>query len=262
MIVDGNHGAAENMAIDEALHRSCVDWNSPPTLRIYGWTRPAVSLGFAQKADTLDLEYCDSAGIEIVRRPTGGRAVVHGHDVTFSIVIPLDSLPIDSRSVRKSHEWLMSGVLSGFDRLGIRAELGGKDAPGGDAGAEQATRLRSQASANCFAKVAECDLRVGAFKLVGAAQMRKDGVLLQQGSIPIAQPRVDLRRLFPADDRSPNIGIPQINFSREVVTEALIAGISEALHVTLLPGSLTESEVLLAERFAREKYSDDRWNRG
>nr|NIO41331.1 lipoate--protein ligase family protein [Burkholderiales bacterium] len=175
------------MAVDEAIMRAHVGGKCLPTLRLYGWERPAVSLGYFQKLDedNLDLAYCHEAGISLVRRLTGGRAVLHGHDLTFSIVVRDNELPDDRRGLLKSHRWLVGGVVAALRNMGLDARLG---MAGRSTGIMQ--------SADCFAHAAACDVVVGKRKVAGAAQVRKSGVILEQGSMPFRRPAVEPARLF------------------------------------------------------------------
>ncbi|HUV04203.1 MAG TPA: lipoate--protein ligase family protein, partial [Armatimonadota bacterium] len=110
--MDGNRAAAFNMAADEAILRACADGVVRPTLRLYSWQRPAISVGLFQSIERsrIDIQYCHDAGIELVRRPTGGRAVLHGHDLTFSIALHECRIPNSFKKVLASHMWLMGGI--------------------------------------------------------------------------------------------------------------------------------------------------------
>lgn len=252
MILDGNRGAALNMAIDEAMLSACADGEVPPILRLYGWERPAISLGYFQSVERtrIDTQYCRGAGIELVRRPTGGRAVLHGHDLTFSIAIHQGRIPDGFKSVLSSHAWLMGGILAGLRLLGVQAEIGPADHG----------RSKSGESADCFAHVAQCDLRVGIEKAAGAAQVRKWGALLEQGSIPCTPHSVDYRRVFGGGNSgSQTERLAALDVSRERLEEAVIRGFQEFLHVAFEPAMLSESELELATELERDKYATDEW---
>lgn len=245
LILDRKHSAAGNMAIDEAILVSCAGYESPPTLRLYGWARPSVSLGYFQQIGRggLNLDYCRARGIAVVRRPTGGRAVLHGHDLTFSIALPEDQLPDDTRDIQESHAWLMAGILAGIRRLGLDAELGELDPLG-----------RQDNAVDCFAHIAKCDIRSGYRKLVGSAQVRRYGGVLEQGSIPCEAQSVDVERLFGSESPAVALGI-----SPKLVQSAVVRGFSEALGIELVPGKLTEYEISAAMELERLKYSSTTW---
>jgi len=263
LILDTERGAAENMAIDEAIMLFCADGSAPPTLRIYSWSRPAISLGCLQPIlrqaqdaagpvqyarSGFDLDFCRREGIELVRRITGGRAVVHGSDVTFSIALREDDLPEGCSSVIKSHQWLMSGIVSGLRRLGIDGEIGSR---GGTA---------SPSSADCFAHVAECDVRVGAAKAVGSAQVRRSGAILEQGSIPYSAPGFDTDRVFGAAGRSTaGMAAPLAEFGYSDIARAVVEGFSGLLQGRLIDGELSPVEIRTAAELAENKYARDEW---
>ncbi len=264
LILDTSHGAAENMGIDEAIFRACADGSVAPTIRIYSWDRPSISLGCLQPIRTVvreahdeaidkhrrgdfDLEYCREAGVEVVRRITGGRAVIHGTDVTFSIAVRESDLPDGSRSVIASHQWLMGGIVAGLRKLGIGAEIG----------PERDNLSARNAPADCFAHVAACDVRVGRGKVVGSAQVRRFGGLLEQGSIPYAQPAFDTARVF--GRRTDAGGGPIGEFSYSAIADAVADGFRQHLNDPLKVSELTEAEVAVSQELAREKYATEAW---
>jgi lipoyl(octanoyl) transferase len=250
LILDTRSSAAKNMAVDEAIFLACTNRESPPTLRLYDWERPAVSLGCFQQTDKseLDVEYCRNAGIDLVRRPTGGRAVLHGHDLTFSISLPQDILPAGSGSIIGSHRWLMSGILSGLRSVGMDAELG----------SDKPVAAPRSSNADCFAHIAGCDIRSGSSKLVGSAQMRRSGGLLEQGSIPCSSPAVDACRVF----RGRAYQIAESGLSRMPrgnIEQAIVHGFGQALGVELQLGRLSDTEIRRAAELEK-KYSSEEWN--
>src|SRR5512139_2190743 len=110
------------MAIDEALLRLHARGESPPTLRFTQWQPPAVSLGYFQRRHSLDLEACRHLGIDIVRRHTGGRAVLHQHELTYSVIAGArDGIPV---SLDAAYRLICQGLLAAFRSLGIDSELG------------------------------------------------------------------------------------------------------------------------------------------
>ncbi|MHB0912853.1 MAG: lipoate--protein ligase family protein [Armatimonadota bacterium] len=244
LIIDENRGAAANMAVDEAIFRACARGEVPPTIRIYGWTGPSISIGKLQRLrpGQIDLDYCREAGVELVRRPTGGRAVLHGHDVTFSVAVRIGDLPSGAQSIRASHTWLMAGVVRAMRRLEIEADLGAPDG----------RTLRMDHGADCFAHVAECDVRVGESKLAGAAQARKWESLLEQGSLPHAEPLVDPARLFGAEAAPTTAAIPA---ARAAIVQALADGFAASMGITTVIDSLTDNEIECARDLEVNKYA-------
>lgn len=246
LILDEAHYAAQNMARDEAIFRACAQSESPPAIRIYGWSRPSLSLGYFQRLDSgqIDLDYCRHAGIDIVRRPTGGRAVLHGHDVTFSIAMSESDLPEGMRGINASHIWLMGFIAEGFRLLEICAEIG------------QSSSLTVQdQSADCFAHIAACDLRIGNNKIAGAAQLRRGGALLVQGSIPCTAPIADSASIFGGDTESQ----PVLNLPVDRVRAAIAQGFYQVFGKNVEQVTLSDNELDDAIRLERARYMTEEW---
>lgn len=172
------------MRIDAALLDHAVEVElRRPILRVYRWRTPALSLGLHQHLSDELLDRCAGLGVEVVRRPTGGSAVLHDTDLTYAVVAPSGN-----RGVLDAYRWVAGGLIEGLGRLGIDARVG--EPLGGNPGA---AALGSQAA--CFAATAGADLQVGTAKICGSAQVRRRGWFLQHGSIPLADNR-DLTRLL------------------------------------------------------------------
>lgn len=230
----------------------------PPTLRFYGWRPPALSLGYAQKAEReVDLDACGRAGVDVVRRPTGGRAVLHDREVTYSVVISTQLLP---GSVVETYRHLSAGLVEGLRLLGLPAQVKADPPRPG---------LRSAA---CFDAPSWYELVVDGRKVVGSAQVRRGGVILQHGSIPLEfSPArlVALLRLPPGwqerleeDLARHAAGLCEWGraFSFAEVVAAMAEGFRRALEVDLEEGILTEGEVREAERLRACKYATWEWN--
>jgi len=238
--VDSGPGSgAENMALDEAMLEAHLAGGTPPTLRVYTWRPSAVSLGRFQPAETsVDLEACDRLGIHVVRRPTGGRAILHTEEeVTFSLVVSKERL--GTSGVMDSYRALAGGIVAGLRGLGIEAELVERAGPAG-----WAAMARDPA---CFAVKARCDIVVGCAKLVGSAQVQRDGVVLQQNSLPLRMRAEHWREVFLRSGERPEAVGLQEAARREVcygeVAEALKAGFASALRVEFEERELLESEL-------------------
>lgn len=157
--------AAGQMAADVALLDEVIG-GAPPALRWYRWPEPALSLGRFQPASDVDEEACRSRGVDVVRRPTGGRALLHGSDLTYSVVMARPAGP--AGAIDAVYGWIAAGLAAGLGRLGLVAEV---------AHHEGAT------AAACFSSLRGSDLRVGGAKLVGSAQVHREGAILQHGSV-------------------------------------------------------------------------------
>ncbi|MEX1007475.1 MAG: lipoate--protein ligase family protein [Acidimicrobiia bacterium] len=155
------------MALDMALLAS-VAGGARPALRLYTWARPALSLGRFQSDDEVDRNACEQLGVEVVRRPTGGKALLHGADLTYAVAIPRPEGA--AGKVDAVYCSLASALVAGLARLGVESAIA-RHAGGAGKGPV------------CFTTMQGADLRVGARKLCGSAQVRRGGAVLQHGSI-------------------------------------------------------------------------------
>ncbi len=256
------YSAAWNMAIDEAMMIAHQEQRVPPTLRFYGWEPAALSIGYFQKVEKeVDRAELARQGLELVRRLTGGRAVLHDQELTYSIVVS-EKDPILPPSVSASYRALSQGLVAGFRILGLQAEL----AP------PQSTA--SLGTAACFDTSSDYELVLEGKKVAGSAQVRKQGVVLQHGSILL---EVDLERLmavlrFPSERVKERlkesfaqkaVAINQMA-ARKVTLEEMISafyqGFTTGLSIKLVEGELTPYEWKLAEQLVQSKYQQDDWN--
>lgn len=173
-ISEGLNTAEENMAVDASLLADCAQGLIPPTVRFYGWSKPAITVGYSQRYESeLDVERCRAEGIEIVRRPTGGRALLHYNELTYAVVAPVTLAPFD-KGLKTTFEAISQALLAGLKNLKIRGGLNtGKHQSGSG-------HRRSPA---CFASLNHCEITVDGKKLVGSAQKRTAKAFLQHGSI-------------------------------------------------------------------------------
>jgi lipoate-protein ligase A len=170
-INSGDLDAYTNMAVDEAIMTAFQNGLVPPTLRLYGWNPPAVSIGHFQKIDeAVNLEECRARGIDVVRRLTGGRAVLHEHEITYSVIIGEDYTDMP-QSVVESYKFISRGIVEGLKLLGA------------DVSMESGKKKDILNSAACFDAASMYEILYEGKKLVGSAQVRKNGVVLQHGSI-------------------------------------------------------------------------------
>ena len=184
---------AENMARDSALQARAAR-TGETVFSIYSWTSPTLSFGRHQPAAGLyDIEKIRSANIDVVRRPTGGRAILHDHEVTYSVTAPLGG----AAPLRETYSRINRILVDGFGRLGVGVEL----APTQDRASPPSTRP-------CFETPGEGELVARGSKLVGSAQWRDDGALLQHGSILVEDDQSSLPS-FAAVTETRSESIPQ-----------------------------------------------------
>jgi lipoyl(octanoyl) transferase len=185
--------ARRTMAVDEALLDAAIaGGRDEAVVRLYHWANPALSVGAKQDVPRDVLDRCAAAGVEVVRRPTGGGAVLHLHDLTYAVVAPARGM-----GVLGIYRWVAEGLVAGFAALGIEARVV-EHAGGGRAHQNTfAHRGRSAAQAvGCFALPTGADLEVGGRKICGSAQVRRGGWFLQHGSIPVRDVRARTAELL------------------------------------------------------------------
>ncbi|NLY91581.1 MAG: lipoate--protein ligase family protein [Firmicutes bacterium] len=248
-----------NMALDEALLLSYEQGKAPPTLRFYGWDPPALSLGcFQQPLNEEQQRRFRLAGVDWVKRPTGGRAVFHEDELTYALVA--GEREGFTGPVLADYQKIGLGFKRGFALLGLTVEL----APG----ARQAKGLLSQA---CFAAPSWSELTCQGRKLVGSAQLRHGKALLQHGSILLSFNPWFWREVWaeaPAAEKNGGLARKVIGLrealgrlpARSDVIAALCQGLSEELGIEWQEGDLSAEELSLAARLRAEKYTSADWN--
>ena len=260
LIMGGQADGATNMAIDEAVVTNVLEGASPPTLRFYGWSPPCLSLGRGQPFADVDLAACQTAAVDVVRRPSGGRAILHTDELTYSVAL-LQTDPLAAGGILESYRRLSEGLLAGLRRLGVQAIQ--------TAGARKPTE---DLSAVCFETPSDYEITVQGLKLVGSAQWRARGGVLQHGTLPLCG---DITRIIsylalPGTEREAqrqtlrtrattleaSLGQP-VPFAR--TASALADGFSQALDLELVPGKLTTREQDLATDLRRSRYAAPDW---
>ncbi len=175
IIQDGPLAGPENMARDEALLNRVGRGESPPTLRFYQWDPPTISLGYFQKYADYETLPSPAGDLAVVRRQTGGGAILHDQELTYSITVPLDHKLLEG-GPNKLYERAHDAIISAFAKLKVTANRCGKS---DDSGAARGPFF-------CFERRHCLDVLVGPDKLAGSAQRRTREAVLQHGSIILA----------------------------------------------------------------------------
>jgi lipoate-protein ligase A len=264
VIDTGLHSGPQNMAIDEAIMRAHGRGEVPPTLRFYGWEPAAVSIGYFQSmTKEIDLDAVRAGGFGYVRRSTGGRMIFHHMELTYSVTIGQELLPGD---VTETYRELSKGLLAGLRYLGGAPVL---------SDGEEDPRRANPAGFNtaCFDTPSAYELTVNDRKIAGSAQTRKEGVILQQGSILLDLDVDLLFRLMRVPAASYDQLKERLRSKATSVTEALgrsvsyaeardafIQGFTTGLGIHLLEAPLTDAEEADAALLVADKYGNDTWN--
>ena len=248
LIVTPAATGAQNMAFDEALMdhtRASGDW----VLRVYSWSAPTISFGRNQTAAGLyDLGEIRKRGFHVVRRPTGGRAILHDREVTYCITAPVAA----AGDLRPSYNRINEVVLDGLRRLGVGAAI-----------AQPTAKSSSPGVAPCFHEPSAGELMLDGRKLAGSAQWRKDGVLLQHGSILVDDDQSVLAELtIPPQDSIPAPATLREALGHAPSVDEVAAALAESLRCRehTEPRELAPDENLRARAEALVvRYLDDAW---
>ncbi len=257
---------ATNMAIDEAILHALAEGQGTPTLRLFQWVPPCLSLGYNQHWQEIDEAACRRLGYSWTRRPTGGKAILHTDEATYSLIIPQTDPRIQG-GVVESYRILSFGLLRGLEILGVEAS---QAADKGDSTGPDSNRRGPV----CFDTPSRYEITWQGKKLIGSAQLRRKKIVLQHGSLPI---HGDLNRIlevleFSDEDRAAQEELlPQrattleqvlgqvLTF--ETVAAALSQGLAQELNLTLEEQPLTKREQELADKLRAEQYANDTWNK-
>jgi lipoate-protein ligase A len=237
LIDDGPEMGALNMAIDEMLlKRASV--SQIPTLRFYSWKQPTVSLGYFQPCEQRK-QHGPSASLPLVRRTTGGGAIVHDRELTYSLVIPIEDRMKDQH--RDHYMAVHQSVIATLAEFGIQAAL------------SEGEKARQDDPFLCFERRAEGDVMVAGYKVLGSAQRRHASALLQHGSL-----------LLKTSTHAPSLpGIEDLAsqpLEMEDLVERLQQGIQRALNVAWEYGPLKKSDREEAKQIVREKFGHEAWS--
>ena len=253
LLIDGAMSGAENMARDEALAR-CAGSDAPAVLRTYSFHPPTITIGrFQRVPPAIDLEACALCDISVVRRPTGGLAILHANDFTYSVTMP--SLGSGTSERDKVFGMVAGAVIAALDNLGIQAHQvpHGKGARGrGDW---------------CFEGVFGVDLEWRGRKICGSAQRSMAGCILQHGSLFLREPDTRVRSIVTSTEparwgEAPFVTIGEAagkDCTWEQVLAAFQNGFERALGIVLKPDGLSPQEERLARQLAADKYWDNEW---
>jgi lipoate-protein ligase A len=257
--------AAWNMAVDEAIVMAYRKGDVLPTLRLYAWPEPALTIGYFQEiSEELDWGACQNHKVSVVRRITGGRAVLHGRDLTYSVVAGSRSSLFSRKDLRQTFYVISRAFLRALEDLGLKAESV-------TSGVRPSGNTRSPL---CFASSSWYEITCENRKVIGSAQRRWPGAFLQQGSVLLEFDPEGFYRLFRF--KTENQRLERIQAAKTKVAGlndlapepspyrkvegAVIAGFEEALGVTFKEEGLSPQEAESAHRLVLEKYALDAWN--
>jgi lipoate-protein ligase A len=240
LILDGDLPGARNMARDVAVLEAVATGASPPTLRLYGWSPPCLTLGKHQGLDAADLAFCRATGVDVARRPTGGRALLHHLELTYAVVAPLGRGPLPSR-LQEAYRLICAGLVEACRALGVAAELTG--------GAVNLRLPNPTSTVPCFEAPAEGEVVVAGRKLVGSAMRAHASCILQHGAILLDwDGQLQAGALGLADDSTLRHHVTTLSAElgrapdRAEVEAAVVRGLAGRLGVELPSGPISGDE--------------------
>jgi lipoate-protein ligase A len=254
---------ARNMAVDAAILENVVEGISPPTLRFYDWEPACLSLGFAQPYADVDEDARAARSWDLVRRPTGGRAILHTDELTYSVIGPSDE-PRLAGGVLESYRRLSEGLMHALILLGLPVE-------------QQPMHMKNDFgdpdNPVCFEVPSDYEITLHGKKIIGSAQARRKGGVLQHGSLPLFG---DIARItevlrYPSEERRQEAAdrvraraaTVEEGLGRTIkiaeATDAFIRGFSEALKIEFVDGEMSDKEENAAERWSAERYAAPAW---
>jgi len=253
---------AWNMAADEAILEHIYRGEAMPTLRLYSWDPPCLSLGYAQSFNDVDVERLHAHGWDVVRRVTGGRAILHTDELTYSVAGPAEE-PVLSGGVLESYNRLAQALLHAVKSLSMPVEM--KEHEDG--------HTQQNLNPVCFEVPSTYEITVNGKKLIGSAQARKKEGVLQHGSLPLTG---DLTRICDAlvfeDESARNAAkerllarattvesVLGVGVAWETAAQSLVHGFEEELGIRFEIGEMSPSEIQRTEELVKEKYANPVW---
>lgn len=262
LILDAPARGAWNMAVDEAILEAVGRGDSLPTLRLYAWAPPCLSLGYAQPFADVDTVRLKDRGWEVVRRPTGGRAILHTDELTYSVAASPQE-PRLQGSVLESYNRLAQALLAAIQSLELPVEM--KElAPGPGS---------TQTGPVCFEVPSSYELTVDGKKLIGSAQARRKEGVLQHGSLPLSGDlgRITLALAF-EDEASRSLAAERLlarattvesvlnrALDWQTAAQAFVSAFEHVLDLEFVIGGLSGAETERAHQLLKEKYAHPGW---
>jgi len=254
------------MAIDEALLETMDFSAAQPILRLYAWNPPCLSIGYAQSITEIDITRLKDLGWGLVRRITGGRAILHTDELTYAVIGP-HSEPRLGGGVLKSYRRLSSALLAALIRVGLPAQALHHPKDESSASSEQ--------EPVCFEQTSKYEITVHGKKLIGSAQARKKTGVLQHGTLPLYGDLTRITQVLNFDSEDQRASVAQRLLSRattverilkqppswELTAKAFVTAFGETLNLNLRPSELTPEELSRAEVLVKEKYALPKWTK-
>ncbi|RJQ19734.1 MAG: lipoate--protein ligase family protein [Nitrospiraceae bacterium] len=252
IITQDAHPAFFNMALDEAISEAVRQKLSPPTLRLYQWDNPSVTIGYFQKISDVDIDYCNKKSYPVVRRATGGRAVLHDSGLTYSFSSHRDFAPFNG-SLLENYRVLSGALVRGLKQTGIDAEI-----------SFEKKRREDSRNPSCFKSMSYGEITVDGRKVVGSAQKRYQNGFMQQGSVMLNSLAGELRNVLGGREEGFReigpINTDEKRISCHDLGRSMKDAFEKELGVKLISDNPAKFELDLAKELEAKKYSTKEWN--
>lgn len=260
LITDNPTLGTVNMATDEVLLQSVANGTRLPTLRLYGWNPLCLSLGYGQRIREADLERIDTQGWGIVRRPTGGKAILHGNELTYSVTLPRNH-ELAQGDVVESYRRISEALLAALRFLGLTPQ------------SEQEAKGNSGLGPVCFEVPSHYEITADGKKLIGSAQVRRKTGILQHGTLPLyGDIALICDALVYPDEASREAAKVQVRerattlesvagytLTWDEAANAVISGFAQTFDIEFIPSTLSTYESHCVEQCAVEQYAHPNW---
>jgi lipoate-protein ligase A len=252
-----------NMAVDSAILKAVGRGEVRPTLRLYRWDPPCLSLGFSQSVADVDLSRLKQQGWDLVRRPTGGKAILHVDELTYAVIGPWED-PRLTGSLMDSYQRISRALIQALEALGLPVKV------------HQGRNLGANQEPVCFENPSDFEITVGGKKIIGSAQARKKEGVLQHGSLPLngdltritrvlrypsARDRREAAAALPGKAQTVS-GVLDRAVSWNQAAEAFVEGFQAALQLNLVQEDLTDREQAAARELVKSRFGNPDWTQG
>lgn len=262
LIIHPPYNGAWNMAVDEAILESTASKLQLPTLRLYDWHPYALSLGHAQPVSDINLQVLKKKHWDLVRRPTGGKSILHADEITYSVCAPVTEKLIHG-SVLESYQKISKALLKSLENINLHA----------DSKPKNKETIELSKNPVCFQYPSDYEITFQGRKIIGSAQARKKNGLLQHGAIPLFG---DITRIidvlsFSDLEKKKNAKIQLIQHASTIkdslgfnpgwfnMAESICKGFEDTMGIKFVRSPLSSSELSRALEIYREKYSNTIW---
>lgn len=260
LIYDQPTTGSINMALDEAILGAVAAGEHLPTLRLYGWDPMCLSLGYGQRIRDVDKERLAARGWGLVRRPTGGKAILHGDELTYSVALPRDH-ELAQGDVVESYRRISEALLAALRVLEIEPQ------------SEKQAKGNRELGPVCFEVPSHYEITAYGKKLIGSAQVRRKAGILQHGTLPLYGDMARICEVLAYPDETRRVSAKEAVYERATTLEAVaqrrvdwdeaaravVRGFSETFDIRLEVGQLSASERHMARQLEIERYATDAW---